>query len=289
MKPMACASAKDYRMCRRVCKSSVTRRNLAVSLRVSIGAAGHRAASVITGADMLLENRENSVLFSLRELRDIEHDRVRAEQERRRQAVEAERRRIEDERLRLEAERQRREQEERMRLEEQERQRREEELRLQAAEQHARIAALAAIEQQRMENEMELRRQEISRKRPTWLLAVVGVLIVLGGSLGVWARQTAVDGEQVQLHNRELAAEIDMLEVQMKDVRARLAAATTAEARAAAQAQLDTTQQQLADLQSEARGKPRPRKPRGGEAARPNPGKPKIELSEACRTSPLGC
>jgi hypothetical protein len=238
---------------------------------------------------MLLENRDDSVLFSLRELRDIERGRVRSEEERRRQAREAERRRIEEERQRVEAERRRREQEARMRLEEQERQRREEELRLQAAEQHARIAALAAIEQQRLANEMELRRQEISRKRPTWLLAMVGVLVVLGGSLGVWSYQTAEDREQVERHARALAAEIDMLETQMKDVKARLATATSAEARAAAQQQLDIAQQQLEDLHAQAKQKPRDRPRRDAPATRPNVSRPRIELSEACRKNPLDC
>ena len=244
---------------------------------------------------MLLENRDDSVLFSLRELRDIERGRVRSEQERRRQAQEAERRRIEEERQRALAERQRREQEERLRLDEQERLRREEELRLQAAEQHARIAALAAIEQQRLENEMELRRQEISKKRPTWLLAVVGVLIVLGGSLGVWAYQTAVDRELAERQARALVAEIQTLEAQMKDVKARLAAATTAEARAAAQQQLATTQQQLDDLQAQAKQKSGDRpgvktsREKGSNTSKPEVTRPRIELSEACRNSPLGC
>ena len=237
---------------------------------------------------MLLENRDDSVQFSLRELRDIEHTRLRAEAEQRRRAQEAERQRIEEERRRAEAERQRREQEERMHLDELDRQRREEALRLQEAERRAQIEAQAALEQQRLAHEMELRRHEISRKRPTWLLAVVGLLVVLGGSLGVWAYQTAVERERVERQTRELAAEIEMLEAQMKDVKTRLAAATTAEAKAAAQQQLDAAQQQLDDLHAKARRKPRDRKKPSDPAPRPT-ARPTIELSDACRNSPLGC
>lgn len=243
---------------------------------------------------MAQENRENSVLFSLRELRDIEQTRVRSEEQQRIEAQEAERRRIEDERRRVEDEHRRREEEERMRLEEIERQRREEMLRLQEAERRAQIEAQAALEQQRMAHEMELRRQEISKKRPTWLLAVVGVLVVLGGGLGVWGYQAYQEGqikaEQIKQRERELAelqqqqvalaAEIEKLNQQIEDAQTKLAAATTAEEKAAAQQQLDS-------LRAEAKAK-RNRKKEVDDRSKQTGGR-KIEISEACRKNPLDC
>jgi hypothetical protein len=244
---------------------------------------------------MLQENRENSVLVSLRELRTIEDTRVRSEEEQRLQARADERRRIEEERRRVEAERERREHEERQRLEELERQRREEALRLQEAEQRARIQAQAALEQQRLAQEMELRRHEISKKRPTWLLAVVGVLVVLGGGLGVWGYQTYQAGQQARDHARlasqqleeqrqqllALAAEIETLNQQIGDAETRLAKATTADEKAAAQKRLD-------NLNAEAARK-RNRKRAVEDAGKPNGDKRTIEMSKACRNLPLGC
>jgi cell division protein FtsB len=243
---------------------------------------------------MAQENRENSVLFSLRELRDIEHTRVRSEEEQRLQVQEDERRRIDDERRRVESERQRREQEERMRFDELERQRREESLRLQESENRARIEAQAALEQQRMAHEMDLRRHELNKKRPTWLLAVVGVLVVAGGSLGVWGYQTYQAREQAkadaviaskqleELRQQQLAleAEIEKLNQQIGDAQTLLAAATTAEEKAAAQQQLD-------NLRAEATRKTR-RKKEVDSATKPG-GKIKIEMTEACRKNPLDC
>jgi cell division protein FtsB len=245
---------------------------------------------------MAQENRENSVLFSLRELRDIEHTRVRSEEEQRLQVQEDERRRVDDERRRVEAERQRREQEERMRFDELERQRREEGLRLQEAERRAQIEAQAQLEQQRLAHEMELRRHEISKKRPTWLLAVVGVLVVLGGGLGVWGYQTyqerqaaqalAVEKERaladLERQRLELEAEIDKLNKEMEDAQTKLAAATTAAERDAAQKQLDT-------LRAEATRKQRDRKKVVDNASKQGSGGRKIEMSEACRKNPLDC
>lgn len=244
---------------------------------------------------MAQEKQENSVLFSLRELRDIEQTRVRSEEEQRVQAQEDERRRIDEQRRQAEAEQQRREQEERMRFEELERQRREEGLRLQEAEQRARIEAQAALEQQRMAHEMDLRRQELSKKRPTGLLAVVGILVVLGGGLGVWGYQSYQEGQvkaqQIKDRERELAelqqqqmalaAEIEKLNQQMLEAQTKVAAATTAEEKAAAQQQLDS-------LRAEATRKSN-RKREVDKASKQSDGKRKIEISDACRNNPLDC
>lgn len=245
---------------------------------------------------MAQEKSENSVLFSLRELRDIEQTRVRSEEEQRLHNQEAERRRIEDERRRVEDERRRREEEERMQFEQLERQRREEELRLQEAERRARIEAEANLEQQRLAHEMELRRHEISKKRPTWLLAVVGVLVVLGAGAGVLGYQAYEKGkvqeELAKQKDRELAelqqqqialnAEIEKLNQQIGDAQAKLASASTAEERAAAQ-------QELANLNAEAKKKRDRKKQVDSKSSDVKTGGRKIEISEACRKNPLDC
>lgn len=128
------------------------------------------------------EKRENSVLFSLRELRGIEESRVQeeesaakeAEQSRVRARLEAERR-IKDEeaakvRAAEEAARHEREMQE-MRL-------REEQMRIQEAEARARAEHQAQLESHRMHQELEIRRVEASKKRPTWLVITVGLAVV---------------------------------------------------------------------------------------------------------------
>lgn len=245
---------------------------------------------------MAQEKSENSVLFSLRELRDIEQTRVRSEEEQRLHNQEAERRRVEDERRRVEDERRRRDEEERMQFEQLERQRRDEELRLQEAERRARIEAEANLEQQRMAHEMELRRHEISKKRPTWLLAVIGVLVVLGGGAGVLGYQAnekskaqearAIIAQKelaaLQMQQAELNAEIEKLNNQIGDAQAKLATASTAEEKAAAQ-------QELASLNAEAKRKKDRKKAVDSKSSEVKTGGRKIEMSEACRKNPLDC
>jgi colicin import membrane protein len=128
------------------------------------------------------EKRENSVLFSLRELRQIEENRVQeeehavrsAEQARATAAQEADRRRREAEEAKARAER-----DEILRIEQaRENAEREARMRVESAEAAERQRAQAALEQQRLQQEMELRRAEVAKKRPTWMLAVTGLAIV---------------------------------------------------------------------------------------------------------------
>lgn len=128
------------------------------------------------------EKRENSVLFSLRELRQIEENRVAeeehavrsAEEQRVRAAQEAERKRREAEEAKIQAERQALLQIEQAR----ENAEREARMRVETAEATERQRQQAALEQQRLQQEMELRRAEVAKKRPTWMLAVTGIAIV---------------------------------------------------------------------------------------------------------------
>src|SRR5678816_2078702 len=128
------------------------------------------------------EKRENSVLFSLRELRQIEENRVQEEEAAVRSAEQARAAAHEA------AERQRRDQEEAKVKAERDAQlaietarenaEREARMRVESAEATERQRQQAALEQQRLQQEMELRRAEIAKKRPTWMLAVTGIALV---------------------------------------------------------------------------------------------------------------
>jgi len=133
------------------------------------------------------EKRENSVLFSLRELRQIEESRVQEEESAVRSADEARMRAQQD------AERRVREAEEAKIREERDHQRSIEEARL-GAEREARMRVesteaaerqrhQAALEQQRLAQEMEIRRAEVAKKRPTWMLVVTGLALVAAVAL----------------------------------------------------------------------------------------------------------
>ena len=129
------------------------------------------------------EKRENSVLFSLRELRQIEENRVQeeeqahrsAEESRRMAAEDAERRRREAEEAKVRAERDALLEIERTR----ENAERAARMRVESAEAAERQRQQAALEQQRLHQEMELRRAEVAKTRPTWMVAVtIGALVV---------------------------------------------------------------------------------------------------------------
>lgn len=128
------------------------------------------------------EKRENSVLFSLRELRQIEESRVEeedaavrtAEESRVRAREDAERkvREAEEAKIREERDHHRSIEESRASAE------REARMRVESAEAGDRQRNQAALEQQRLAQEMELRRAEVAKKRPTWMLAVTGLALV---------------------------------------------------------------------------------------------------------------
>ncbi|WP_045119077.1 hypothetical protein [Haliangium ochraceum] len=245
---------------------------------------------------MAQENRENSVLFSLRELRDIEQTRVRDEEEERLQQQASERQRIEDEKRRVEEERLRVEREEQMRVEEAERRRREEELRLQEAAQREQLAAQHRLEQQRLEAEMQLRRDEIAKKRPTWLIGVAGALLVAGCVAAFFGYRSYEENQQTKAELLEaqkaaedarqellaLTAEIERMEQSIDEAEKRLASAATAEER-------EAVQKELTDLREQASQKKAARKRVRKTVDDSKSGPRKINISEACRKNPLDC
>ncbi len=134
------------------------------------------------------EKRENSVLFSLRELRQIEESRVSEEENAVRNAEAAKLRAKQDEerrvidvaesKARAIADEQRRIKELELAREHESR------LKLEATEAGERARHQAALEQDRLQQEMALRRAEVAKKRPTWMIGVM-VTAVIGLAGGV--------------------------------------------------------------------------------------------------------
>lgn len=205
------------------------------------------------------EKRENSVLFSLRELRSIEESRVKEEEDAAKAAEEA---RI---RARMDEERRKRDEQdakeraaaEAIRLENEAREQRlrEEALRVQEAEARARADHQAQLEAHRLQQEMELRRQEVQKKWPVWLVVAVGIFAVITAAAVIFMvqssnkadeearRRQAAQEEQAkaeaiarqkEIETAELKAQVDGLiaaladlDNQMKESERQLAAATT--------------------------------------------------------------
>jgi hypothetical protein len=163
------------------------------------------------------ENRENSVLFSLRELRTIEEERIqeekdahkRAEEEKIRQQMEAERRAQQE----AEAKRQAQEDAERREREERERLAREERMRVEAEAERARVEAQARLEQERLQKEMEIRAIEASKKFPTFLVVTSLILVVLMAGFGYWAWTT---GEEADAKERRAKAALAAYQEEVK-------------------------------------------------------------------------
>jgi hypothetical protein len=220
------------------------------------------------------EKRENSVLFSLRELRQIEESRVKEEEHAVRSAEEArlaaqqqaDRSRREAEEARLRAER-----DELLRIETaRENAEREARLRVESAEAMERQRQQAALEQQRLQQEMELRRAEVAKKRPTWMLAITGFALVAAVGLiffAVWSLHKSNEAaeakdkaekiaQQAVLDAKVAQEQVEKLDRDMKDQNEQLAradaavkSAQTDADRRAAQANLDKLRQQKFEME----------------------------------------
>jgi len=190
---------------------------------------------------------ESSVLFSLAELRQIEQERIEAEEADRAAAIEAEKRaQLEAERLeqiriadaaRREAER------EREAAEQAEAERRQEALRIEQAERQARIAADAEIAQKRLAEEMQLRRIEAENRRPVGLKLLAAALVAIALALGVVVYQKAQEAERRAGELAETRAEIGEIQTRLQGLvadkqrayEAKLAAKTEDDEKAAAE------------------------------------------------------
>jgi len=254
------------------------------------------------------EKRENSVLFSLRELRQIEENRVQeeehavrsaeearvaakqAEERRIREAEEARIRQERDEQLAIETARANAEREARMRVE--------------AHEAAERLKHQAALEQERLVQEMSIRREEARKKRPTWMLAVTGFALV-ATIIGVYiAIQRTGDADEktkeaaaadVRATNAEKAAKeatekVARLEGDLADLNKRMDGAVDAlrlardeDARARADAQLQKLRQEKVDMER--------RIYEAKQAAAKAERAKGLKISDECKNNPLakGC
>jgi hypothetical protein len=204
------------------------------------------------------ERRENSVLFSLKELRNIEDGRVKKEKEDAQARVDADRaakaaaeravREAEERRIREEEDRVRRIEDEKLARE------REDQMRLQEAERRARVEGEVRLHEERLRLEVQAKHQQKSPLKA--ILGVAGVLVIIGGGLGykmysdhqtelaaARAEKERVEAESAA-KTRELEAKFAALQ---KETDAKLATANTEAERA--QIRADAAQRR-ADLQS---------------------------------------
>ncbi len=206
----------------------------------------------------MAERRENSVLFSLNELRNIEQDRVKGEEDAERERIEAERRAREEEirRAKEAEEAKRRAEEDRVRREIEEKQRieREHDLRLKESERRAQIEAAAKLEQARIEAEARARIE--GKKFPTAQVVggVIALVVVAASIMGYLvynhgqelARQQAelqakADAERKQLVAQQ-EAERQKLDAALADLKGQLDKAKTDEERAKIRAKMAATE-----------------------------------------------
>jgi hypothetical protein len=188
------------------------------------------------------ERRENSVLFSLKELRRIEDDRVKREEDEAKARVEADRvaKEAAARRAREEEDQRRRDEEDRLRRIEHEKDSRvrEEQLRLQEAEGRHRVEGELRLQEERMRLEVQSRKGSSPIKA---VVTVAAVLVVVAGVLGYRMysqHQTELaiaNAERARVEADAKAAQVEfekkMTAIQ-KDMQAKLNAVHTEEERA---------------------------------------------------------
>jgi len=207
----------------------------------------------------MAEQKESSVLFSLKELMNLEEDRIRQEEETKRRAEEeaararadAERRAREEEEARIRAA------EEKRRAEEQ--RTREEAARLEAirhaevekarldAENAARLEQLR--HQQEHERQLAVVNQDKSKKRLVLIASGIGVAFVGALIVGVVLYSNAQKKQQeLQAQLSDLTSKQEENQRKMKDLEGQLATATTPEQKAELERQIADAKQKAADL-----------------------------------------
>jgi colicin import membrane protein len=200
----------------------------------------------------MAEQKESSVLFSLKELMNLEEDRIKKEDDDRRRQEEAETQ------ARMDAERRQREEEERRLRAEDERKRgeearsREEAARLEAirhgevekarveAEGQARMEALRR--QQEHEKELHLLSQDKHKKRLTYIAMGAGFLVIavlVGGGI-------IIKGQLDKA--KALEAQLNSLNADRDDLQRKLGSATTDEERQRIQAELDAKNSEIENM-----------------------------------------
>jgi hypothetical protein len=216
------------------------------------------------------DRADNSVLFSLKELRRLEDERVKAEADARRAQAEAERRaRAEaEQRARDEETRRARDEEEGRRRAESEREarQREDRLRLEEAERRAKVEGELKLKEHLLREEQRQRHIHGRRfGRSAWMAvaAVTALFVAGGGGLAAWAsRQHQAEKKALE---REIEREIEQARATQLDFDAKIRALEEKARREVAAAKTASDQARiLGDLQRQKRALEanRPRPPR---------------------------
>jgi hypothetical protein len=233
------------------------------------------------------EQRENSVLFSLKELRGIEDERIRQEEAELRAREEAERRSREeaDRRARDDVERRSREEQDRVQRIEQERlaRDREEQMRLQETERRARVEGEMRLQEERM-------RMEKARSPMPAILGVGAVVVILAGAI-IYKLNSDAQAEKVALQmkaadeaeriKKEADAERRRFEGLINQKEKALKEAKTVEEKAVIQAEIERERRR----NEQQRARPQREEKRGGDTAPTT--KPKIQEKRKVSDDPL--
>lgn len=191
----------------------------------------------------MAERRENSVLFSLKELRGIEDGRVKREKDEVAARLEADRaaKDAAERAARDAEERKRREEEERLRRIEDEKESRvrEDAMRLQEAERRARIEGEVRLQEERLRLDAQAKQDHKSPMKA--IVSVTAILVVVAGGLGYkmysdHQAELAVErANSARLTEEAKAAQVEFerkLGAIQKDMNDKLAKAATEEERA---------------------------------------------------------
>ncbi len=209
----------------------------------------------------MAERRDNSVLFSLSELRQIEEERVQQEVagEQARVAAEIKAREDAERRAREDVERRAREDEERRTAEVRRREQEERDatLRLQESERRARIEAETKLRSEQMRLEVEAKAR--AKKLPIPQI-VAGVVVLLGIVIGVsykfysdaQAEKATIAAENARIakENQEKQAQIDASMKKLNDLQEQLARASSAEEKAKLLAAIGSEKEAVTKLRS---------------------------------------
>jgi hypothetical protein len=216
------------------------------------------------------DRADNSVLFSLKELRRLEDERVKAEADARRAQAEAERRAKAEaeQRARDEEARRAREEEERRRRAESEREEREREdrLRVEEAERRARVEGELRLKERQLLEEQRQRHvhgRRFGKSAGMAATAVAVLLVAVGGGLAARASQQHQAEKQALV--REIASRDDQARAAQLDFEAQIRALEAKARRDVAAAKTEKEQARiLNDLsrQKQALERTRPRPPR---------------------------
>jgi colicin import membrane protein len=243
----------------------------------------------------MAEQKESSVLFSLKELMNLEENRIKEEEQEkdRRARAEAERRTREESERRAAEERRLRDEEEARRTEEQ--RKREELARVEAirageiekakaeAEHQARMQALAA--QQAHEQQLTVLKSDQTKKRLTLIVGIVSAVLVIGGILtAVMVMRSneeqrkrdalaAAETERIAQELKRLKAEADLAQKKQDELQDALVNAKDEATKKALEAQL---------AQAKADTEKKRAVSGGGGAARPSGGTKKPSSSSNC-------